>query len=320
MGFHYVNPGFAGLLDVTGGATVQTSERSRTGYGILQPKDRCGVKLGTVRKELYLRFDFYLPTRQETDRELDMDVRYNGYGLNIYCRKNSESALFYVESCIPTYGENPRTTTVNKSDLDKLKTECCLFPGKVNAVYMHIKHGSGEAEDGELEIWFNGTLYMNRALRCYTWNDSYVVIKSSSEPMLISGIIISDTAFDKRTRLVQAPVAGIESEKMTRTADGSYIATDAGQTLLQHLDMEALAASYGGNSHVTGVAVIGNPAYQMESGGGTLTGIQSLGGSLTEYATQPLQSDAAGVICDYHLLDGTVDGLNGLAVGWKTGV
>ena len=84
--------------------------------------------------------------------------------------------------------------------------------------------------------------------------------------------------------------------------------------------MEALAASYGGSSHVTGVAVIGNPAYQMESGGGTLTGIQSLGGSLTEYATQPLQSDAAGVICDYHSLDGTVDGLNGLAVGWKTGV
>lgn len=319
MGFHYVNPGFAGLLDVTGGATVQTSERSRTGYGILQPKDRCGVKLGTVRKELYLRFDFYLPTRQETDRELDMDVRYNGYGLNIYCRKNSESALFYVESCIPTYGENPRTTTVNKSDLDKLKTECCLFPGKVNAVYMHIKHGSGEAEDGELEIWFNGTLYMNRALRCYTWNDSYVVIKSSSEPMLISDIIISDTVFDKRMQLVQAPIVGTESE-MTQMGDGSYIATDAGQTLLQYLDTETLAASYGGGSRVTGVAVIGNPAYQMESGGGALTVIQSLSGTLTEYATQPLQSDAAGVICDYHPLEGTVNGLSGLAVGWKTGV
>lgn len=203
--------------------------------------------------------------------------------------------------------------------MEELKAECHLFAGKVNSVYMHAKRGTGNEKDGAFELWFNGTQYINGAIECYSWSDSYVTVMSNSELLLISDIIISDTAFDKRTQLVPVPAVGIESD-MTQMGDGSYIATDAGQTLLQHLDMEALAASYGGSSRVTGVAVIGNPAYQMESGGGTLTGIQSLSGTLTEYATQPLQSDAAGVICDYHPLEGTVDGLSGLAVGWKTGV
>lgn len=318
MSFHYVNPGFAGLLDVAGATTVATTERSRTGYGVLQPNTNRGVKLGAVLQEIWIQFDIYLPTSKEIHKVFEAQVFYNGFGLHFYTYE--ASSQFFVEPSCPGSGLDTRSTIVDKSQMEDLKAECRFFPGKVNSVYMHARHGTGKIKDGAFELWFNGTQYMNGAIQCYSWSNKYVTIMSSSELLLISGIIISDTAFDKRTRLVQAPVAGIESEKMTRTADGSYIATDAGQTLLQHLDMEALAASYGGNSHVTGVAVIGNPAYQMESGGGTLTGIQSLGGSLTEYATQPLQSDAAGVICDYHSLDGTVDGLNGLAVGWKTGV
>lgn len=320
MGFHYVNPGFAGLLDVLGATTVATTGRSRTGYGVLQPKDKCGVKLGAVLQELWIRFDIYLPTSKEvpTNKAFEAKVYYNGFGAHFYAYDST--IQFFVESYSSGIGLSPKSTTVNKSNMEGLKAECYLFAGKVNSVYMHAKRGTGNATDGAFELWFNGTPFINGAIKCNSWSDSYVTVMSNSELLLISDIIISDTAFDKRTQLVQAPVAGIESGKMTQMGDGSYIATEAGQTLLQHLDMEALAASYGGSSRVTGVAVIGNPAYQMESGGGTLTGIQSLSGTLTEYATQPLQSDAAGAICDYHPLDGTVDGLSGLAVGWKTGV
>lgn len=317
MGFHYVNPGFAGLLDVTGGATVVTSERSRTGYGILQPEDRCGVKLEAVLKELWIRFDIYLPTSKEVPKAFEAKVLYNGFGLRFYTYEATNQ--FFVEPYCSGTGLDPKKIPVYKSDMEELKAECHLFAGKVNSVYMHAKRGTGNEKDGAFELWFNGTQYINGAIKCYNWSDSYVTVMSNSELLLISDIIISDTAFDKRTQLVPVPAVGIESD-MTQMGDGSYIATDAGQTLLQYLDMEALADSCGGSSRVTGVAVIGNPAYQMESGGGTLTGIQSLSGTLTEYATQPLQSDAAGVICDYHPLEGTVDGLSGLAVGWKTGV
>lgn len=317
MGFHYVNPGFAGLLGVTGGATVVTSEHSRTGYGILQPKDRYGVKLEAVLKELWIRFDIYLPTSKEIPKAFEAKVVYNGFGLHFYTYEATNQ--FFVESYCSGSGLDPRETIVYKSQMEELKAECHLFAGKVNSVYMHVKRGTGTAQDGAFELWFNGVQYMNGTIKCYSWTDRYVTVMNNSELSLISGIIISDMAFDKRTQLVPVPAVGIESD-MTQMGDGSYIATDAGQTLLQYLDMEALADSCGGSSRVTGVAVIGNPAYQMESGGGTLTGIQSLSGTLTEYATQPLQSDAAGVICDYHPLEGTVNGLSGLAVGWKTGV
>lgn len=128
MSFHYVNPGFAGLLDVAGATTVATTERSRTGYGVLQPNTYRGVKLGAVLQEIWIQFDIYLPTSKEIPKVFEAQVSYNGFGLHFYTYE--ASSQFFVEPSCPGSGLDPRSTIVDKSQMEDLKAECRFFPAR----------------------------------------------------------------------------------------------------------------------------------------------------------------------------------------------
>ena len=60
MSFKYLNPGFPGLLDVTGGTLVTDESLSRTGVAFWQKDDSQGMNFSSLPKEIYCKFDFFL--------------------------------------------------------------------------------------------------------------------------------------------------------------------------------------------------------------------------------------------------------------------
>ena len=70
---------------------------------------------------------------------------------------------------------------------------------------------------------------------------------------------------------------------MIDCGDGNYEATAANQEILQSVDVAALSTQYGVDSRVTGISLIGNPAYRTAEGLCALTAIEKSGGNITEY-------------------------------------
>ena len=99
---------------------------------------------------------------------------------------------------------------------------------------------------------------------------------------------------------------------------GIYTATATNQSLLSAVNVDALAEEYGSDSQVTGVALVGNPAYKTAEGLSSLTAFsKDSSGSVTEYGTYALDSDSSGVIADSQILTGkTISDLQNLKFGW----
>lgn len=76
----------------------------------------------------------------------------------------------------------------------------------------------------------------------------------------ISSIIISDEPFPITEKMVKVTAANTTGT-MTANSDGSYTATEAGQSIMQTIDAAALEQKIGVGNTITGIALIGSPAY-----------------------------------------------------------
>ena len=99
---------------------------------------------------------------------------------------------------------------------------------------------------------------------------------------------------------------------------GIYTATATNQSLLSAVNVNALAEEYGGDSQVTGVEIVGNPAYKTAEGLSSLTAFsKDSSGNVTNYGTYTLGSESSGVIADNQILAGkTISDLQNLKFGW----
>ena len=107
---------------------------------------------------------------------------------------------------------------------------------------------------------------------------------------------------------------------MTAGNDGIYIADAADQILLQTPNVADLITAYGANSSITGIAVVGNPAYKTGEGITTLTGLSKASNVITEHGACALSNDSLSSVIDgWSLNNTTIADLANMQFGWKVG-
>ena len=106
---------------------------------------------------------------------------------------------------------------------------------------------------------------------------------------------------------------------MTDCGDGSYEATAANQELLQMVDVAALSTQYGADSRVTGISLIGNPAYRTAEGLCALTAIEKSGGNDMAYGRHVAEQNPGSVVMDARSVSMSIAELTGRQFGWRAG-
>ena len=298
MGFKYINPGYANLLDTDGGATVEGNAYSRTGVSLWQPERSKGVALGETPAELYGKFDAYLKSGSNLDSWAYIALG-GFHGVSIHGYKNSWS----VNGC--------------------LSGSICFFdkafvvPGAVNTIWFHVKPGS--SGESVLRVLVNGHEIGNKTnagINFGNWKD--IGVCSDSEDALLSNLIFSDAPINPKEQVVALPALSTETD-MAEMDGGTYMATAAGQEILQSVDVSSLMEAYGEDSEVTGIALAGNPAYRTAEGLSSLTGISKSGDAVTEHGTHELKADASSGVVDSYAVSMKLSDLAGMQFGWKAG-
>lgn len=309
MSFKYLNPGFPGLLDVTGGTLVTDESLSRTGVAFWQKDDSQGMNFSSLPKEIYCKFDFFLYYDKDsaTDYEINVRTNYPSSGVSIVKTNTYTQLLSYV------YGDRTYISSTAKEMDFQEKTH--LVRNQVNTIFFHVKTSS--QSDGVFELYANGTKIVNSTQRISLQEPVVMVISSTKAVAPLSGIIVSDEAFDLRESILKIP-GGIETD-MKANEDGSYTASAEGQTWLQTVDVAALAETYGGASKVTGLISAACPAYRTEDGLNRLTQVVEKNGVLTEYGSASVGKETSGAVMVTQNVDMTIADLSGVKVGWKAG-
>lgn len=138
-------------------------------------------------------------------------------------------------------------------------------------------------------------------------------------PCYLSNVIISDTEISPKEQVIALPTATTITD-MTADENGIYFANEANQFLLQSVDVSTLIENYGASSAVTGIALVGNPAYKTATGLAALTSLSRAGTSTVEHSTCSLSDDTSAVIVDGWATENlTIADLQDMQFGWKAG-
>ncbi|MBF1688844.1 MAG: hypothetical protein HXO83_11530, partial [Selenomonas sp.] len=152
----------------------------------------------------------------------------------------------------------------------------------------------------------------------YSSSEKTITVYSRTEDILISNLILSDGEISPREQVIMLPVQATQTN-MTDCGDGSYEATAANQELLQTADVAALSAQYGEDSRVTGISLLGNPAYRTAEGLCALTAIEKSGGNITEYGRHIAEQNPTSVVMDTRTVSMSIAELTGRQFGWRAG-
>ena len=301
MAFKYINPGYAELLSVRGGTTVAGGQYSKTGVSFWQPTYYKGLNLSEVPSELYGKFDMYIKNSENADRAR-FSIAIGGY-------KIIEAETFWSKWKIR--GNNNNNTLVAGEEV-RVKA--------ISTVWFHIK--PGQNNDGlfhavidELEVCNKSDAYVGYL----TNSDAKTIsILSGTDEILISNLILSDEEISPREQVIMLPVQATQTN-MTDCSDGSYEATAANQESLQTVDVAALSAQYGADSRVTGISLIGNPAYRTAEGLCALTALEKSGGNITEYGRHIVEQNPNSTVMDTRTVSMRIAELTGRQFGWRAG-
>ena len=314
MAFKYINPGYANLLDTDTGKTVEGEKYSKSGVSFWQPAEKRGIVLAEAVTELYGKFDVYLHHESNSSID-DVDIRIladgrhgagvqKNYGDWILCGYISHSAEIYIRK----YADAP----------EAFKAATHLKLENINTVYFHIKQDAG-TKKGEINLWVNGVkIGTEQRDNVDLRNSKMIEIVSTKKYGLLSNIILSDTVIDPREQVILLPSTTVETT-MEDSGNGMYTATSPGQMLLQTVDTAPLAATYGEESQVTGIALVGNPAYRTAEGLCALTALEKNGETVTEYGRHVLKEQPPGGIVDSRAVSLRLAELTGRKFGWKAG-
>ena len=161
-------------------------------------------------------------------------------------------------------------------------TECkyTLKAQTVNKIWAHLHYEESTGTSyGELEC--NGERFYQAGTRsssAYAIGADVEALKTiafgfpKSYPCYLSNVIISDTEISPKEQVIALPTSETVTD-MTSGETGIYIADAVNQTLLQTVDMSTLIENYGASSAVTGIALVGNPAYTTGTALASMIGI-----------------------------------------------
>lgn len=312
----YINPGYAELLDIDGGTTIENAACNfEHGVAFYQPTDGEGVNISAAVSDFYGMFDFYFPSSWSS-------VPASSYFLKvgIYKPGNSNAGLNgvglykYSDSYI-----HIRSLVGGGQDDSKAHTNFQITLNGINRFYFHFKAGSADAADGEYRIYLNGVKIMEGTKkRIYMDSATKLVIYAASELFPISNMILSDTYIHPKERIAAVPLTNPVTDMMD-CGDGIYLAESSGQQILSTVDVSSLITDFGGASQVTGIAIAGNPAYRTADGLSSLIGITKANGIQTEHGTKALRTSTTAGAADCFDVNMTLSEMAGMELGWKAG-
>lgn len=172
-------------------------------------------------------------------------------------------------------------------------------------VYMKI---FSNAENGIFELYVDGLLFYSYTGDVLHGADIANVAFRNGQ---ISSLIISDEEFLKTEKIcVLTPKT--TTATMTDNGDGSYTATAENQNVLQTFDIDDLTTKVNGGT-VTGLVMVGNPAYCVDGDLGNITAMKGT----SEKGTKELPT-----VTDKPVLVSWSENLNpaaldGVQMGWK---
>ena len=195
-----------------------------------------------------------------------------------------------------------------------------LKPNAINSILLHIKYGS--LGEGFIEFQINNKKFdpiKTKAVNRCSDSNFYVCLDSwTSAADYFSSVIISDEEISPNERVVALPISNTVSD-MDSLPSGLYTANTAGETLLQSPNISALIADYGSDTKVTGIAMIGNPAYQVDDIIGNLTSLSKENNVITEHDTISLSTDTdAMIVSSFSMASNTtISDLSNIQFGWR---
>lgn len=201
-----------------------------------------------------------------------------------------------------------------------------ISPCELYSIWFHVHNGSSNSDSyGELSV--NGeeqVINFQDISRGYLSSDKFFIIKYpeayyGGKKFYISELIISDEFISKDEKIMVLPVSGTITD-MEAGEGGFYTATETGQTLLQRVDVAALTSANRANTPITGIAVMGNPAYYTNALVTTMTALSKTGTVTSEHGTCELDSYSTGsIVTGWGLSNATIADLQNMQFGWKAG-
>lgn len=330
MSFKYINPGYSKLLNLKNYPdylidVTPTAAQSRTGVAFKSYaynsssffNGLCTLKgLSTnLGGEFWIKCDFYFDASKPHSIEIGA---YNGPRIRLYLPTDSSRSInLYYQG---TYRITPFGTDLSKQVFFERSN---LRENAVNSIWLNVK--CGDADTGYINYAING--------RKFSFTEDRVFAYSSSQPCIVqdsygstandistifSNIIVSDEYISPYERIVPLTVSSTITD-MTLDSE-TYVADTASQTLLQSVSTTALEEEYGSDAKVTGVALIGNPAYEVDDIIGSLTSITKQNGTVTDHENITLLTDSDAMILSSFAMptDTTVADLADIQFGWRT--
>ena len=314
MAFRYINPGYGAL---TGNSSVETFENATynpsngvaIGNSTGSNKTIIILPSGDFITELYCLFDLY--------------VNYSAYNAdNFYFGILPNEYLSSYDRCagVKLYNGYIRTNYYTSSGYTRYADVEQLQSYSLNKIWfaVHI-----DTNGGVIEAIVNNGLKFTAEYNepsSYGVNSPPIVINlSKGSRHFISNIIVSDEYISPKERLIALPISQTITD-MTAGASGIYIADAADQQLLQSVDVAQLIQDYGADSDITGIGLVGNPAYKTAEGLAKLTALSKSGDVITEHGSYQLSEDTLSTISDSWGLSGvTIADLQNMQFGWKVG-
>lgn len=313
MSFKYINPGIVFLVADSATATQLTNtEYSKTGLAFTQPKSYAVLTYANLINDLYITFDFYITTSESAGGYVTVKSSYNSTSYNIYGFKVSNSNC----CCYYTSAEVGQKFSAKAQSLNTLWGHLHITESKETS-YIEMKLNNNPL------YRFNCVDSSKTHYSLYTEGITPIVLYEywSVTNVKFSNIIISDEYIKPGEQIIKLPISETKSDMTFDKETGLYTATAANQSLLSAVNVNSLIEEYGADSQVTGLTLIGNPAYKTAEGLSSLTAISSDSSSaVTNYGTYALSDDTTAMIADGQILTNTtIADLRGKKFGWRAG-
>lgn len=314
MAFRYINPGYVSLLDSNANGATQITDRkkSKTGVGFNQIYTDVGITLSDFAEgdDFWGKFDFFIQYPTWSTQYIYCYIpNTNQRGIQITFPSSSTNTV----SIVHRYDSSTITLVSGLFEIVGFKWN------SINTVTFHAKLGNANTAKLELFIGDNKFVSTGRAM---AYSESYAkkaILYSISPNVWFSNIIFSNEEISPKEQTLALPISQTITD-MTESSNGIYLADAANQTLLQSVDVAQIIENYGASSAVTGIALVGNPAYRTSEGLANLTALSKVDGIITEHDTHNLSDDSTAFIMDGRTIQNmTVADLQNMQFGWKAG-
>ena len=171
-----------------------------------------------------------------------------------------------------------------------------------------------DATNGVLKIIFDSKLIFSYEGNVMDGDDitSLYFSLSYNDCIYLSNLIVSDEPIRIAEKIISLPIASTTAT-MADNGDGSYTATEVGQSVMQTIDTAALEQEIGKGNVITGIQLVGNPAYFEGDG---LTTVQAMRGDVVK-AEKALEVDTDGTVTAGWAESIGQDYIGNLQLGWK---